>query len=501
MVVVAALAARSSAGLLAGRVGELRLVVLGASAVGVLAARSRWAQYAGASVVALLAEVASGHVATQSPVLGAALVAVHLAAAGIWLFAIAASLCSTRVIQTLRLLSPYAIGAAIAVGLTGVASATLELSTATQLVATDYGRILLAKLAAFLLLAAAGAWHWRRRAVGAAPVEVRRPVRLEALVAAGALVVATVLSATAPPAPPLTPTTVTAVGSPLAGFARNGPVSVAQASGPYVVALTVMPPRARPVKVRVEILGAADTDGLGDVHLAGFVGGRRHFESALAPSDANIFDGHVPLGRDGVWTLEVTLTSRRGPVDSSFVLPLPAPSGARELARALRAEAGLRSAQLHETLRSAADGPVIAANYSFHAPDAISFTTTGSQQIDIGTRSFERAQPSEPWTEQPAGAGFRWPDPYFRDVWEPATAPRIVGTGEVDGVPARIVAFVRPDLPAWFRIWVGISDGRVRREEMRAESHLMDHTYFNLNSAAPVRPPSSTPDGGQRSEL
>jgi copper transport protein len=488
--VVAALVSPSAAGLVAGRAGELRLVLLGASTVGVLAARGRWALYRVAGAVALVAVAASGHVAAQSPVLGPVLVSVHLVAAGVWLFAIAASLCSNRVIRTLAALSPYAIGAAVTVGMSGVATATLELSSPAQLVASDYGRILLAKLAVFLLLAGVGAWHWRRRALGAAAAEVRRPVRVEALVSVGALVVATILSATAPPAPPLTPSIETALGSPLAGFARNSEVSVARASGPYVVALTVMPPQARPVKTQVQVLGATAADRLANTRLVGSVGGRRRFEAVLASSDASRFDGRIPIGRDGVWTFDVMFTSTRGSTHVSFVVPLPAASGASELARALRAEGRLRSAQLHETLQSATDGPKITANYRFHAPGSISFTTSGSQEIDIGTRSFQRAQPSDPWMEQPSGEAFRWPGPYFRDVWGPAAAPRIIGTDVVDGVPSRIIAFVRPDLPAWFRIWVGISDGLVRREEMRAESHLMDHVYVDLNRAPAVDPPA-----------
>jgi copper transport protein len=490
MVLMASLVAPSTAGLVAGRAGELRLVLLGAATVGVLAARGRWTLYGAAAVVGVIAEAVSGHVAVQSPVLGTALVSVHLAAAGIWLFAITASLCSTRVIRTLLTLSPYAIGAALAVGLTGLGSAALEVSSPTQLVATGYGRILMAKLAVFLLLVGAGAWQWRRRAVGASSAQVRRPVRLEALFAAGALVVATVLSATAPPVPSLTPDTVTAVGSPLAGFVRSGPVSVAQASGPYVVALTIMPPQARPVRARVQVLGATPADRVTDAHLVGFMGGRQRFNAAFTSTDGGIFDGRAPVGRDGVWTFEVTFTSTRGPTDVSFVLSLPAPSGIPELARALRAEDGLRSAQLHETLQSATDRPAITANYSFHAPASISFATIGDQEIDIGTRSFQRSQSSDPWMEQASSAAFRWPDPYFRHVWEPAAVPRIVGTGVVDGVPSRIIAFVRPDLPAWFRIWVGISDGLVRREEMRAESHLMDHTYMNLNRGPSIHPPA-----------
>jgi len=284
--------------------------------------------------------------------------------------------------------------------------------------------------------------------------------------------------------------TVAAVGSPLAGFTRNGPVSVAQAAGPFVVALTVMPPQARPVTARVQVLGGTGADRLGNLDVVGSVAGGRRFGAVFGATGADTFDGRIPITRNGTWTFDVTFTSTRGPTEVAFALSLPAVSGAAELTRALQAEDGLRSAQLHETLQSATDGPTITANYRFHAPDAISFTTTGSQEIDIGTRSFRRDQLSDRWMEQASSVGFRWPDPYFRQFWGPATAPRVIGTGVVDGVPSRIVAFVRPDLPAWFRIWVGISDGLVRREEMRAESHLMDHTYTNLNSTPPVHPPA-----------
>jgi len=486
---VLVVATSSGAGLDAGRAGAARLVVLAGSAVGVVAAR-RSVPYAAAAGTALIAEAVSGHVAAQSPVVGAALIAVHLVAVGIWLFAIAASLTSTAIIRTLTRLSRYAIGAAIVVGLTGVATATLEVASPTQLVGSGYGRFVLAKLAAFLLVAAAGAWHWRRRATGAAPIAVRRPVRVEATLSVGTLVVATLLSATAPPAPTPTPATVTTIGSPLHGLPRDGAVSVAQATGPYVVALTVTDLSARPGRVRVEILGSAAADGFRDVHVAGLVAGHRRFDTALVASDTNTFDGRAPVSRRGNWTFAVTFASPPGPMQVDFLVPLPAPSGGAELARALRAEGGLRSAQLQEDLRSTTAGPVISATYRFHAPDAISFTTTGSQEIDIGSRSFQRSQSSAPWTQQPASAAFRWPGPYFRDVWEPASEPRIVGTGVVDGAPSWIIAFVRPDLPAWFRIWVGISDGLVRREEMRAESHLMDHVYRELNTAPAVEPPA-----------
>jgi hypothetical protein len=44
-------------------------------------------------------------------------------------------------------------------------------------------------------------------------------------------------------------------------------------------------------------------------------------------------------------------------------------------------------------------------------------------------------------------------------------------------------------LRAWFRIWVGTSDGLVRRADMRAEGHIMNQTYADLNGPVIVQTP------------
>ena len=59
----------------------------------------------------------------------------------------------------------------------------------------------------------------------------------------------------------------------------------------------------------------------------------------------------------------------------------------------------------------------------------------------------------------------------------------------VDGVPSEIIAFVRPDVPAWFKVWVSQSDGIIQREEMRTEGHIMDHTFADLNGPITLEPP------------
>lgn len=61
--------------------------------------------------------------------------------------------------------------------------------------------------------------------------------------------------------------------------------------------------------------------------------------------------------------------------------------------------------------------------------------------------------------------------------------------GEINGVRSDVLAFVRPYLPAWLRIWVGVKDGLVRREQMSAEGAHHDHTYSGLNSQVSIAPP------------
>lgn len=136
------------------------------------------------------------------------------------------------------------------------------------------------------------------------------------------------------------------------------------------------------------------------------------------------------------------------------------------------------------------DGPLTETGYRFRAPDAFEVQMNERHRIVIGERTFERPSPSSPWTAGPwPGPAFTWPQNYYREFWREAGAVRLIGIGEVDGIPSTVVAFVRPDLPVWFRLWVGVRDGLVRRHEMLAEGHLMDHTYSGFDEPVEIRAP------------
>ncbi|MDP9071137.1 MAG: hypothetical protein M3N68_07605, partial [Actinomycetota bacterium] len=172
------------------------------------------------------------------------------------------------------------------------------------------------------------------------------------------------------------------------------------------------------------------------------------------------------------------------------VVPLPAPDGTAELERALVATEALRSAAMREELRGKVGGEKLVATYRFAAPDAFEIRVNDSHRMVIGTRTWQRSSPAEAWKQgEWPGEAFRWPKSHYRALWAKRAAVRVLGEEVVDGVPSRIVGFVRPGLPAWFKVWVGVPDGLVRREEMLAEGHLMHRVYEHLNAPIAIRPP------------
>jgi hypothetical protein len=81
--------------------------------------------------------------------------------------------------------------------------------------------------------------------------------------------------------------------------------------------------------------------------------------------------------------------------------------------------------------------------------------------------------------------------PFFVwDYFDPVVAPRIVGTQRLNGRLTEVVSFAiggQGD-PIWFRLWIDRS-GLVRRSEMQAPGHYMDHRYFGFDAPVTVKAP------------
>jgi hypothetical protein len=476
-------------GVFASGSGQLRGLILVATALGVFVGlRFRPVALALAGV-AIVAEAASGHAATSpAPPLATAAFAVHLAAVGVWLFAILAALLSRgRLREVLAAVSPVAIAAAIGVGVSGLASAAFVLSEPGQLVSTDYGRFLVAKSLAFAAMAGLGLAHNRLRRNAARPLgEI--PLRSEASAAVFAVGLAVLLVGFPnPPREAEAAEELALVDPVLAELGERQTVSVADASGPFILGLTVLPPEPGPVEFRLQILGLEPGDAPRDVRVS--ASGPGSLEARLEPCGLGCFAGAGSLDRPGEWVLEVSVGTNRGPVTMTVRLPIPTADGSAELERALKAMQDLRTARLTERLQGSLDGPVFTTRYAFAAPDRMRIDTGTSQRLVVGGTEYRR-EDGGAWTSLDwPGSPFTWPGSYYRDFWADAAAVRIVGEETVDGARSHIVAFVRPELPAWFRIWVGVDDGLVRRMEMRAEGHLMEHDYRRLDEPVSIEPP------------
>jgi putative copper export protein len=477
--------------------GRWRLVLLAAAAVGFAWPSGRRVGYHVLAGVAVVAEAAGGHAAgTAVPAVAVVALSVHLGAVGLWGFAIVAAsiagLATGRqaVVRILAALSPWAVGAAAVVLATGIANAALELNGPAELASSGYGRAVAAKAGVFLAMAACGLVHHRRRRRPADTSSLANPLRAELIGAVVALMVATALVGFPNPPRQAEASERAAAGDPvLSRLAGSDALSVADASGPFVVGLTVLPPRPGPVELRVQVVGMEPGDGLRQAHVHGSGPQGTAVDADLVACGLGCFAGRAEVDAIGDWRFEASAASNRGPVVMAVTVPLPAPDGSPELHRALDALERLRSARLHEDLRGSVAGPLLASDYAFQAPDGFRFTIHGSDEIVLGNRTFRREAPDRAWTTTSSGYAFDWPGSYFGTFWGPGVAARIIGEENVDGVASKVVAFVRPDLPAWFRIWVGEADGLVRREEMRTEGHLMDHTWSAFDQPVDVRPP------------
>lgn len=476
-------------GVFASGSGQVRAVVLIASFAGlIVGVRLRIVGLALAAV-AILGEAASGHAATSpAPVLATAVWAAHLGAVGVWLFAVLAALLSwPRLREMLAAMSTPAIVAAGAVALSGVASAAFVLSDAGQLFSTDYGLFLVAKAFAFALMASFGLIHYvLRRNPAQSAWTIRFPVRYEAMAGLFAIGLAAILVGFPnPPREGEAGAQLALVDPVLEQLGNRDALSLAGASGPFVVGLTILPPEPGPVEYRLQIVGLEAGDAPRDARITAT--GPDTVQTSLEACGLGCFAGHASLA-PGLWSIEASVTTNRDLATIRVELPLPTPDGRTEFARAILAMEGLPSARLNEQLQGFVGGDTYLTQYELQAPDRMRITSASAERIVIGDRDFRR-QADGSWLVSPwGGSPFIWPGSYYGDFWMNAAAIRMVGNEIVDGIPSNVVAFVRPEIPAWFRIWVGVNDGLVRRMEMRAEGHLMEQEWAP-NAPVSIEPP------------
>jgi copper transport protein len=185
---------------LATRYGILRLVLIGAGALGFrafLVQRGQIALLGAASAIAILAEAFSGHAATGVlPVLGVVADTVHLLGAAVWIGVLLVTLAAPERVDV-RWTSNVATLCVVAIVVSAVPQALRGIPSFAALVTTEYGLLVCAKIA-LLLLALVFAYASRRRVAQGARAVVPS-VRLEVAVLTVLLAVTAVLVDAAPP--------------------------------------------------------------------------------------------------------------------------------------------------------------------------------------------------------------------------------------------------------------------------------------------------------------
>jgi copper transport protein len=204
-------------------VAGLILVWLGCTLAGRY--RAAWLIAAAGALAAAFTPALTGH-AIASPVKPAIAVitdGLHVLGAGTWLGTLAVMIIAgipalrrraeatwgAAAAVVVRGFSPMALTGASVVVLSGIVSATFRLGAIDQLWMSVYGRVLLLKVALFVLVALMGAWNWRRIAPvlgdSASAVRVRRSATLELTAAALVLAATAALVAISPPDQDITP--------------------------------------------------------------------------------------------------------------------------------------------------------------------------------------------------------------------------------------------------------------------------------------------------------
>jgi copper transport protein len=435
-------------------------------------------------LVAVVALSTSGHAAAVS--LGVPVDALHLLAAGLWAGGILA-------LATLRppggwrgpdgraLLegfSSVAIPAFLLTMATGTLRGFQELSGLGDLLATPYGQVLGLKVLAVLAMVPLSILAWRR---------VIGTPRLEAGVAILVIGAAALLAAfPLPPGRAAETEEGEEAAASVSALPKQGDLTLGGDAGQVLVGLTIRPAEPGPNEAFVYLLPLDGEDAAAGIPATILIG-----ENSTRMESCGTTCRRAELDLRGGEALSVDVGTDVGGT-ASFRLPdLPAPDGSEVFQRAQRRMHELQSYRQVEVL-SAGLGATRSI-YAFVAPD--SFTSRAIQQgevttetIVIGGTRYLRRSPEAPWEEQTGGPSPDVPS-FVWDSFMPAVAPRIVGSQTVDGVRTEVVAFAgKGSLPIWFRLWVD-EEGLVRKAEMRAQGHFMDHRYFAFDAPIEIEPP------------
>ncbi len=251
----------------------------------------------------------SGHAAvTAAPLVSVPLDVLHFAAAGVWLGGLAVLVSPAgRSVPTRRWSTVAAVSVGV-VAVTGVGSSLFQLGAPRGLWETDYGRLLLAKVALVSLMVGLG-WVNRRHLAeltARAGVALRR-VRGETVAGVAVLAITGVLVSTVP--------ATDALARPFSGSTTIGTVDAT---------FTVDP--ARVGTNQIHIIFTTSSGGPAEVDAAELTVTGPGVEPArvrLPPITTSHFTtADASFGRPGTWTLNLVAVIDGEPADGSVAVPI-----------------------------------------------------------------------------------------------------------------------------------------------------------------------------------
>lgn len=258
-------------------------------------------------------------------------------------------------------------------------------------------------------------------------------------------------------------------------------------SGRWAVGLALAP--GRRVGLTVTVLGgdAKGVDGLRPrAEVSPQRGGAIH--AGLVPCGHGCYRTTLPAG---AVPRHVAVQLRASDTPVVFQLPAawPPKSADALVRRATRVYTHLRTVSVYDTLGSGT-GVTVVSTWRLEAPDRLSYAIrgNGAEAIVVGDTRWDRASPTSPWVRSPQTplqqpATFWSPHPY--DAYEVGPAP---GAGK----DAVAISFVdRGQFPIWFTVAVDRRSGRPLSMRMTTTSHFMHERYYDFDTPARVRPPST----------
>ena len=261
--------------------------------------------------------------------------------------------------------------------------------------------------------------------------------------------------------------------------------------------VTVFGRQARELAVGVAAQRLGQTVGVTTTVLAQDGTGRENLRVALAgahggwvasePCGTGRYCGELPVAGPSP-QVRVRLTRPAGRVSTvSVKLPQdPEPERAAALVRASGAAVrALNSLIINEYLASGPPYDPLVTQFSYVAPDRLTYATAGAgSAVVIGGSRWDRQNAESPW-EQSAQEPLQVPAPDWRRVRDAS----ILGSATRDGRAVWRVSFFDPTVPAWFETEIDKRTDLPLRLWMTASAHFMKHSFSAFNAPLAILPP------------